>query len=113
MVTELPVPTAIIVCEGDIQTISHISEALEKQLPVIIMKGSGKAADLVLDYLNKYIASHTNEEIINKENTSFSYNNEFITFMQLEKTTFVNDKSNYSFQNRNNFIIMVLDAKKM
>lgn len=53
MVFEIPVPTAIIVCEGDIQTISHISEALEKQLPVIIMKGSGKAADLVLDYLNK------------------------------------------------------------
>lgn len=53
MIFEIPVPTAIIVCEGDIQTISHISEALEKQLPVIIMKGSGKAADLVLDYLNK------------------------------------------------------------
>nr|XP_034319463.1 uncharacterized protein LOC117687296 [Crassostrea gigas] len=52
MVFEIPVPTVIIVCEGDIQTISHISEALEKQLPVIIMKGSGKAADFVLDYLH-------------------------------------------------------------
>lgn len=64
LVTEIPVPTAIIVCEGDIQTISHIAEALEKQLPVIIMKGSGKAADLVLDYFDKYFVSHTNAELI-------------------------------------------------
>lgn len=45
------IPIAIIVCEGDIETISHISKALRMQLPVIIMKGSGKAADVVLEYL--------------------------------------------------------------
>lgn len=50
----MPVPIAIIVCEGDTETISHISEALEKNLPIIIMKGSGKAADLVLDFLETY-----------------------------------------------------------
>lgn len=50
----MPVPIAIIVCEGDIETIAHISEALENKLPVIIMKGSGKAADLVFDFLQKY-----------------------------------------------------------
>lgn len=50
----MPVPIAIIACEGDIETIAHISAAVEKKLPVIIMKGSGKAADLVLDYLEKY-----------------------------------------------------------
>lgn len=49
----MPVPTVVIVCEGDIQTISHISKALRNRLPVIIMKGSGKAADLVLDYLHQ------------------------------------------------------------
>lgn len=49
----MSVPIAIIVCEGDIQTISHISNAVGRQLPVIIMKGSGKAADLVVDYLDK------------------------------------------------------------
>lgn len=49
----MSVPVAIIVCEGDIQTISHISNAVRKQLPVIIMKGSGKAADLVVDYLDR------------------------------------------------------------
>lgn len=50
----MSVPIAIIVCEGDIDTITHMSEALKNKLPVIIMKGSGKAADLVSDYLDKY-----------------------------------------------------------
>lgn len=50
-ILEMPVPIAVIVCEGDIDTIVHISEALKNKLPVIIMKGSGKAADLVFDFL--------------------------------------------------------------
>lgn len=50
----MPVPIAIIVCEGDIETIAHIAGALQNKLPVIIMKGSGKAADLILDYLERY-----------------------------------------------------------
>lgn len=51
----MPVPIAILVCEGDLKTIGHISEALQNTFPVIIMKGSGKAADLVSDYLEKYL----------------------------------------------------------
>ena len=50
----MPVPTAIIVCEGDIETISHIAGALQQNLPVIIMKGSGKAADLILDFVERF-----------------------------------------------------------
>lgn len=50
----MPVPIAIIVCEGDINTITEITQSLEHKLPVIIMKGSGKAADLVLDPIDKY-----------------------------------------------------------
>lgn len=49
----MPVPIAIILCEGDIETIAHIAAALENKLPVIIMKGSGKAADLVFDFIEK------------------------------------------------------------
>lgn len=49
----MQVPIAIIVCEGDIETIAHISDALEQKLPVVIIKGSGKAADFILDYLKK------------------------------------------------------------
>lgn len=50
---KMPVPIAIIVCEGDLRTIVHIAQALNENIPVIIMKGSGKAADLVLDYIYK------------------------------------------------------------
>lgn len=47
---KMPVPIAIIVCEGDMETISHVSGSLKNKLPVIIMKGSGKAADLIMDF---------------------------------------------------------------
>lgn len=53
IVVEMPVPIAIIVCEEDLKTIVHIAKALKENIPVIIMKGSGKAADLVLDYIDK------------------------------------------------------------
>lgn len=56
IIVEIPVPVAVIVCEGDLKTIAKISNALTKKLPVIIMKGSGKAADLTLEYLEKYKA---------------------------------------------------------
>lgn len=49
----MPVPIAIIVCEGDLKTIKHILIALENKIPVIIMKGSGMAADLVCERLQK------------------------------------------------------------
>lgn len=44
----MPVPIAILVCGGDIETIHHITNALKNKLPVIIIKGSGKATDFVL-----------------------------------------------------------------
>ena len=53
----MPVPIAIIVCEGDLETIAHIADALQNKLPVIIMKGSGKAADLILKYLQRCVHS--------------------------------------------------------
>nr|XP_034319204.1 uncharacterized protein LOC109618232 isoform X3 [Crassostrea gigas] len=62
---KMPVPIAIIVCEGDLKTIVHIAKALKENIPVIIMKGSGKAADLVLDYIDK------NEEFRKKASISF------------------------------------------
>lgn len=51
----MPVPIVILVCGGDIETIIHISKALKNNTPVIIMKGSGMAADLVADFIkNQY-----------------------------------------------------------
>lgn len=52
-ILEMPVPIAVIVCEGDIQTIYHVLGLIINKIPVIIMKGSGKAADLILDFLEK------------------------------------------------------------
>ncbi|XP_056003652.1 transient receptor potential cation channel subfamily M member 2-like [Ostrea edulis] len=49
--SKVPVPVAIVVCEGDIFTIAHVEKALEMKLPVIVVKGSGKVADLIVDYL--------------------------------------------------------------
>lgn len=49
----MPVPITIFVCGGDIETIYDISEALRRNIPVIIMKGSGMGADLVVDFINK------------------------------------------------------------
>uniref|UniRef100_A0A8W8NSN5 TRPM SLOG domain-containing protein n=1 Tax=Magallana gigas TaxID=29159 RepID=A0A8W8NSN5_MAGGI len=62
---KMPVPIAIIVCEGDLKTIVHIAKALKENIPVIIMKGSGKAADLVLDYIDK------NDEFRRKASIAF------------------------------------------
>lgn len=50
----MPVPVAVIVCEGDIETITHIVNTLKNKLPVIFIKGSEKAVDFVLDNLEKY-----------------------------------------------------------
>nr|XP_022311635.1 transient receptor potential cation channel subfamily M member 2-like isoform X1 [Crassostrea virginica] len=50
----MPVPIAILVCEGDIETVAHTAAALRNKLPVVIMKGSGKAADLILDYMERF-----------------------------------------------------------
>lgn len=46
-------PIAIIVCEGDNLTIEHVEGVLEMKLPVVVVKGSGKAADLIVNYLEK------------------------------------------------------------
>lgn len=53
LIVEMPVPIAVIVCEGDIDTLFHVLGSLVKKIPVIIMKGSGKAADLILEFLEK------------------------------------------------------------
>ncbi|XP_078341129.1 transient receptor potential cation channel subfamily M member 2-like isoform X1 [Crassostrea virginica] len=48
---DMPIPIAIILLEGDLDSIKYVKEATNKGIPVIIIKGSGKAADIILDYL--------------------------------------------------------------
>eukprot|EP00105_Crassostrea_gigas_P010048 XP_011425193.2 PREDICTED: transient receptor potential cation channel subfamily M member 2-like [Crassostrea gigas] len=97
MMFEIPVPTAIIVCEGDIQTISHIAEALEKQLPVIIMKGSGKAADLVLDYFDKL------ESFVIKKRFRLLFGDEF------DKEEYKKTKKHLKYIKQNRDLVGVFD----
>ncbi|XP_061190174.1 uncharacterized protein LOC133198035 [Saccostrea echinata] len=45
------VPIVIILVEGGLDDIKHVAEAVHSKVPVIVIKGSGKAADITLDYL--------------------------------------------------------------
>ncbi|XP_033749437.1 transient receptor potential cation channel subfamily M member 1-like [Pecten maximus] len=44
---KMKVPTLVIVVEGDLETISHVAEAVKKDIPVLLVRGSGMAADLI------------------------------------------------------------------
>ncbi|XP_076102775.1 transient receptor potential cation channel subfamily M member-like 2 [Mytilus galloprovincialis] len=45
------IPVIVIVAEGDIKTIRHVDQILQQGIPVVIIKGSGKAADVISEYL--------------------------------------------------------------
>ncbi|XP_076101787.1 transient receptor potential cation channel subfamily M member 1-like isoform X2 [Mytilus galloprovincialis] len=47
----MKVPVLLIVVEGDISTIHQVKSVLEKNIPVLLIKGSGKAADFIAEYL--------------------------------------------------------------
>nr|XP_022332495.1 transient receptor potential cation channel subfamily M member 2-like [Crassostrea virginica] len=49
---EMPIPVVIILLEGDVDSIEQVMEATRKGIPVIIIKGSGKAADIILNNLD-------------------------------------------------------------
>ena len=50
---EMPIPVVIILLEGDVDSIEQVMEATRKGIPVIIIKGSGKAADIILNNLDR------------------------------------------------------------
>ena len=43
----LPVPVVLLVVEGGLNTLRTASEAIDKNTPVVIIEGFGRAADLV------------------------------------------------------------------
>ncbi|XP_071166798.1 transient receptor potential cation channel subfamily M member 1-like isoform X1 [Mytilus edulis] len=47
----MKVPVLLVVVEGDISTIHQVKTVLEKSIPVLLIKGSGKAADFIAEYL--------------------------------------------------------------
>ncbi|XP_076101188.1 transient receptor potential cation channel subfamily M member 6-like [Mytilus galloprovincialis] len=50
---QMRVPVLMIAVEGDKSTIHQIKEAVERNIPVLLMKGSGKAVDFIIEYLNE------------------------------------------------------------
>ncbi|CAC5398351.1 unnamed protein product [Mytilus coruscus] len=50
---ELPmeIPVLLVVAEGDIETIHQVESSVESNIPVLLVKGSGKAADLLVENL--------------------------------------------------------------
>ena len=54
----MKIPVILIAVEGGMNTIKRIQKATKKGLPIVIVKGSGKASDLIADYLeidDKYV----------------------------------------------------------
>lgn len=51
--TELKMPVIVIVAEGDIHTIKLVEQVLKSSIPVLVLKGSGKAADLIAGCLSE------------------------------------------------------------
>jgi hypothetical protein len=43
----------VIVIEGDLSTLDVVVEVLEKCIPVLILQGSGKAADLIAECMSQ------------------------------------------------------------
>ena len=50
---EIKVPVLVIVIEGDLSTLDVVVEVLEKRIPVLILQGSGKAADLIAECMSQ------------------------------------------------------------
>lgn len=47
------VPVLMIAVEGDISSIHQIKSAVKRNIPVVLVKGSGKAVDFIIEYLEE------------------------------------------------------------
>ncbi|CAG2208932.1 unnamed protein product [Mytilus edulis] len=63
---KMRVPVLVIAVEGDQYTIHQIKEAIQRNIPVLLMKGSGKAVDFIIEYLQE--SSQVERENILKVN---------------------------------------------
>ena len=51
-------PLVVIVAEGDEKTLQHASALVEKGIPIIVVKGTGKAADFIANCFEQYVQSY-------------------------------------------------------
>lgn len=52
-IKEIKIPVLVIVAEGDLSTLDHVVKVLKRGIPVLVLKGSGKAADLIAECIDK------------------------------------------------------------
>ncbi|VDI36243.1 Hypothetical predicted protein [Mytilus galloprovincialis] len=49
---KIKIPVLVIVAEGDLSTLDHVVKVLKRGIPVLVLKGSGKAADLIAECID-------------------------------------------------------------
>ncbi|XP_063435619.1 uncharacterized protein LOC134716540 [Mytilus trossulus] len=49
---KIKIPVLVIVAEGDLSTLDHVVKVLKRGVPVLVLKGSGKAADLIAECID-------------------------------------------------------------
>ncbi|CAG2216069.1 unnamed protein product [Mytilus edulis] len=48
---EIMIPIIVLLAEGDMDSLRHVDKILKQGTPVIVMKGTGKSADIIIQYL--------------------------------------------------------------
>ncbi|XP_063431847.1 transient receptor potential cation channel subfamily M member 2-like [Mytilus trossulus] len=112
---EWNVPVLTIVVEGDLDTIEAVNQVLKQDLPILIIKGSGKAADFIAEFIENDKISIT-EYIKDKTPLLFGIashdlmNREFVSSSQKHEK---NDlKSIMKAIQHNKSLITILDVNK-
>lgn len=47
------VPVVIIAVEGDVTTVHQILSSIQRKVPVLLVKGSGKAVDCIIEFIKE------------------------------------------------------------
>lgn len=47
------VPVVVIAVEGDVTTVHQIQSSIRRKIPVLLVKGSGKAVDFIIEYIKE------------------------------------------------------------
>jgi len=53
---EMRVPLVVFVVEGGMQTLEHVTASIENKIPVVVIQGSGKIADVIAECMMGYVS---------------------------------------------------------
>ncbi|VDI46867.1 Hypothetical predicted protein [Mytilus galloprovincialis] len=115
---EWNVPVLTIVAEGDLDTIEAVNQVLKQDLPILIIKGSGKAADFIAEFIEKDTIN-ISEYIKAKTPLLFGISSHDLMQREFDKIRFASAKeqrndleSIMKAIKENNCLITVLDINK-